>query len=191
MRELIVFLAVFLTCDFAKAFPAESLDHKFQLGINSSTLKVDTKSSSSTTSASTSFNTIDLAPTFIYFLNSQTSATVSYYKSITGKYLASGAIGSFRYYLNQGTKLTIKSDQKKIIVMPSWSPYLSFGYQLLTISDDNGSIDFDGFEVEAGIDYHINESFYTNLKFSSSQLTSGSTRTASHQVIGFAFGKIF
>jgi len=172
MRELIVFLAVFLTCDFAKAFPAESLDHKFQLGINSSTLKVDTKSSSSTTSASTSFNTIDLAPTFIYFLNSQTSATVSYYKSITGKYLASGAIGSFRYYLN-------------------WSPYLSFGYQLLTISDDNGSIDFDGFEVEAGIDYHINESFYTNLKFSSSQLTSGSTRTASHQVIGFAFGKIF
>jgi hypothetical protein len=191
MRELIFFLAFFLSCDVAKAFSSESFDHKFQLGFNSSTLKVDTKSSSSTTSASTSFNTIDLAPTFIYFLNSQSSATISYLKSISGKYLVSGVIGSYRYYLNQGTKTTIKSDQKKIVVMPTWSPYLSFGYQLLTISDDNGSIDFDGFEFEAGVDYHINESFYTNLKFSSSQLTSGSTRTASPKVIGIAFGKIF
>ncbi len=172
-----------------KAMASEELLHKIQLGITSSHIGVDTKSSTTTEGASTSFNSISLNPIFNYFITPQSAATISYFKSLSGKYATSGASIGYKYYFLQGTTVLTETENKKIKVSPTWSPYVSLSYKLLTISADDGKIDFDGLEVEAGTDYQISELYYLNIKASYGRLTSGSTRNSSPIGLGFAVGK--
>ena len=178
------------------AFPSfilasEHLNHKFQIGINTSTIDVKTENSSNTSKASTSFQSANINPLLNYFFTPKSAVTVSYFKSFFGEFETSSASVGYKYYFSNGTTVVLQQENKKIITIPNWSPFISLAYQLLTVTAESGRIDFDGVEMSLGTDYQLNNLYFLNVRTSYSHLSSGSTRTSSPFSFGVAIGKSF
>lgn len=189
--KCVIFLVFFSAICSSNTWGRERFHHKLEVGVISSLINVETKASDSTESASTTFNSISIQPEYSYFITSKSAAHITYSKSVSGTYLASGASLGYRQYFLQGTTVVLEKEGQKIEITPDWSPFATLSYKFLSISANNSEIRFEGAEIDVGVDYHLRDFIYVNLKLSYAQLASGTTRNSTPLGFYVGVGKSF
>jgi hypothetical protein len=187
-----IILLNFLLLNFALAQDVSSrLKFKAQMDFGITHISTDTKATKTAAKSSSSFNQVELRPTLYYYPFEKIAIGLYYFQTtLIEDYNTSGFGGALKWhFLSRGTISESTIDNKKIIMTPTFSPYMDIGFKRQSFEGETIVVKYSGFEVGLGADWHMKNNYYINMCLRTSSLASGTSRSVFSQSLFVGFGK--